>query len=65
MPTTAIHEPNTSLFTENQTFEFGEDGTRQVSEAERRALERYMHNRGEPNLIKFEETKKSKARSNS
>lgn len=65
MAITAIYEPNTDLFTEGQTFVFGEDGKRQVTVAERQALERHMHNVGDPNLIKFEEPKKSKARSNS
>lgn len=62
MPTTAKTEPGTHLFTENQTFDFGDDGTRQVSEAERHTLERFIENGGDLK-IEFEETKpKSKAK---
>lgn len=68
MPTVAHVDPAVvhDLFTEGQFFEFGADGTRQVTEAERQVLERHMHNIGDSKLITFEETKpKSKGKGDS
>lgn len=61
MAITAKADPGTHLFTGGQTFDFGEDGTRQVTEAERALLERHNENGGVPK-IEFSETKSKKVK---
>lgn len=46
MPTEARTEPNTTIVVGDQVFEFGDDGTRQVTEAEVEQLNGYMLNGG-------------------
>lgn len=61
MPKVAKAEPNARLgFTHagvTHTFEFGDDGTRQVSEAEAAALESYRRNGG-PLKVEVTDSKK-------
>lgn len=60
MPKVAKTEPGADLFTENTHFVFGDDGTRQVSEAEVEILRRYEANGG-PFKIEITETKGGKS----
>lgn len=58
MPKVAKAAPGTLIFTEGQTFDFG-DGTRQVTEEEADKLRRYEANGG-PVKVEITETKKRK-----
>lgn len=57
MPHIAKAAPGTNIYTEGQTFDFGDDGTRQVSEAEIEKLRRYEANGG-PVKIEITEAKR-------
>lgn len=59
MPKVAKAAPGTLIYTEGQTFDFGADGTRQVSEEEVEKLRRYESNGG-PIKVEITETKKRK-----
>lgn len=58
MATVAKTDPGTTILWGEDVFQF-EDGTRQVTEAEKVALERYMEEGG-PFKITFEDTKAKK-----
>lgn len=59
MPKVARTEPNTTIHYGEAVFEFGDDGTRQVSEQEIFLLERYTANGG-PAKITIENKKGGK-----
>lgn len=56
MALVAKTEPGADLFTEGQHFVFGDDGTRQVTQAEADLLRRYAENGG-PLKIEVSEEK--------
>ena len=59
MPRIAKTAPGTDIFHEGQPFVFGEDGTRQVTQAEEDSLKRLME--AQPNLkIEFSDKKGGK-----
>lgn len=62
MPLVAKTEPGADLFTEGQHFVFGDDGTRQVSQAEAEALRRYQANGGRLKIEITEDSKKKGAK---